>query len=754
VYYDKIKIKFFNQVISILSKYHTVIYWYTTPMNKALNQVKNGSARRDFDTPYEVGLDRIKEQQTAAFSHDPFEILHIEDVSDMCETGDEHESLSRLRTLEKSWLHAKQKDIGMWCRSEKDGSEWFFDPEHKSVDNVVNIGMSLVNEKRFGVTRPDSFIMREEQKECHDVAVTHYKNGGDRFLINAKMRFGKTFTAYQIAKSLDVKRVLVLTYKPQVESGWDNDLSSHVDFDGWTYNYAKNFDRYTPVVLDGQGTTEVLFASFQDLNDMKKTKWKNIVNYHFDLVVIDEQHYGADTEQAKCTLDAISFDKIIEVSGTPLHALMGGKFNDDEIYSWSYADEQRKRKEEKDGGWVTEIYRWLPTMQFMTFEISEEAKRHTSFYTDDEGFTMQKMFSSNDGKTFNDEAAVKLWLEGAYGVNGHKNNSPVRAYNSDHMVWKLPSVNSCRAMEGLMQKTPWIKHTPVVVSGAQGTNLTGVKRAIRNYEKTVTLTCGSLMTGTTVPEWDMIFMLDGGSSAQDYFQTIFRVQSANKKARKETCYVVDYNPQRTLEMIYEYNFTQATVNGKTAVQNVSEFLDFAPVLDHSGNKPVRKNVNDVLQAVAHTSKLVEKFGSWQNADFSKIDNDIRDILLPINQDTSAGREVTVNDNGIEKGKNKINLSNTPSNPNQPDIGNKEMQELQQKTITMMRMLPTYIWMEGSDPKSVQEIFDLDNQEDFFEVVGINLREFKKLCDMKFINTKRLDVCILSFQLASEENNIA
>jgi hypothetical protein len=731
-------------------KYYAVAYWYTTPLNKNVGRVKNGSARRKASSAEAAAIMRIKEQVTAAHSADPYELLYVEDLSAECETGYMNKSLSLLRLYEKRYLHKKQKEAGMWCYSDSDKSEWFEDPKKKSVDYVVDFGKRLINERRYGSPRPNSYVMRNEQFACHDKAVSHFKNGGNQFLVNAKMRFGKTFTAYHIAKSIAAKKVLVLTYKPQVEFGWAEDLATHVDFDGWEYYYAKDFDAGTTIDLPGTADTEVLFASFQDLNDMSKKKWENITSYDFDLLVIDEQHYGASTPKAQKTLEALSFKHILEVSGTPLHALMSGKFLDEEVYSWTYADEQRERRLEKAGGWVTEIYRWLPSMKFMVLDVSDDAKALTTSYTEEEGFTMQKMFGSDDGETFIDQGAVTLWLEEAYGIKGHKNKSPVRQHNSDHMVWKLPSVNACRAMEKLLTSKEYVKHVPVVVSGAQGANLVDVKNSIFRFDKTVTLTCGSLMTGTTVGQWDVIFMLDGGVSPQDYFQSIFRVQSANEDAGKELCVVVDYNPQRNLQMIYDYAFVLAPTKGLTTNEMITEFLDFAPVLDHTGNKPVEVNVDDVLTAIAHTSSSIEKFGSGTNFDFSSVTEDIITSLQQVETEVNSKRSVEVNNNGIDLGKNRIIVQPTANSGVPPvDLTMQAERELRQQATTMIKQLPGYMWVAKDVPNSVQDILDYGDDNLFRTEVGVGLNALKLMCDAGFVNTKRVDQCIMAYNVSHQ-----
>lgn len=739
-------------------KYFSVIYMYTTPIRIPQGRVKVGSARRKANSAYEVAKIRVAEQQAASTSDEPLKILEFIDVSDICETGGIHKTLSNLRTLEKSIIHKKMKSWGMWYAGEpgkddiKDTSEWFFG---KTTKDVVDVVKSLINQKRFGVTRPNSFKMRQEQQECHDKAIEHFKNGGFRFLINGKMRIGKNFITYNITKTISSWpknrpfKVLILSYKPSTSAGWREDVEEHVDFDGWEYRQVNDFIKGQPITLnDSTAKVTVLFASFQDLNQMQKSKWSEIVKQHFDLVVIDEQHYGIETSRAKATLDALSYDRIIEVSGTPLHALMSGKFLDNEIYSWSYADEQRKRKAEKETGWKTEIYRWMPELHFMIFQISDEAKSQCKYYTKEEGFTIPKYFASDDGETFNDESAVSRFLEELCGLTGHKTKSPLRQYNPNHMICKLPSVNACNAMKKLIQRLGYINYEPIVVSGDQGENLDGVKAHIKKYPKTITLTCGSLMTGTTVAEWDMIIMLDGCKSPQEYFQTLFRVQSMNKSAGKEKCYVVDYNPQRNLQMIYEYACVQSISNNKSVQQNLSEFLDFAPIMDHTGNRPVRKNIEDVLDEIAHSSTAIEKFGSGLNINISIVDEEVKNILMNVIAEKGSMRETIVNDNGIKLGKNK----NVAPRTKNPSIFTKsEITDLQRKAITTLKNIPNYLWVEEGHIDNINDIYGIGNDEVFMGEVGISLDNFKKLCDLGFINRKRLEQCILAFQQICKDN---
>lgn len=628
-------------------------------------------------------------------------------------------------------IHAELEKMGrMRVRLDKD-REWF--------ECNVNDVSSAINHIVTGISRPNNYGMRDEQKECHDRAVSHFLNGGDKFLMNAKMRFGKTFTSYQIIKTLELKKVLVITYKPAVDASWREDLETHVDFDGWKYLSAKNFGSNNPITLENKGV-EILFTSFQDFNDFDKAKWQYARDYHYDMIVIDEMHYGSKTERAQESLAQLDFDRILYVSGTPLKALMSGEFLDEEIYTWSYADEQAKRKEEQDNGWVTEVYRSLPVMKFHTFEVSDEAKKLISAYNEEEGFTMTKMFGSSDGDSFVDESAVKLFLDQVFGIGVRKEHSPVRTHAVDHMLFVMPSnVNSATAMSKMLENRVGEDYHIINVAGDNVRKLEDVKELIRRNQKTITVTCGRFNTGVTVPEWDMVMMLDDTRAPETYFQTIFRCQSPDKKRQKELCSVVDFNPQRCLSMIYEFADITAK-KGQSTQQAVRSFLEFAPVLDHSGNKTTEIDLNDVLNMMSKTGGYAERFGSSVMLNWA-LSSDVADKFFGIDPDKNVKAEDTISDNGLIKGKNY--QQNKKSSTQNVDESLQAQRELRQKVITMMRRIPTYLFLEESAIDNVDDILYNNNQELFFETVGITIKDFEDLCS-GFIKKDRLDRAIMAY----------
>jgi superfamily II DNA or RNA helicase len=668
-------------------------------------------------TTQESAFIRVQ-QQDGTSNPEPLEIENIWHVPDWVSDHTIHAELEKMGKLR--------------VREDKD-REWF----ECSVAEVS----SAINNIVMGISRPNSYPMRDEQMSCHDQAVEHYINGGEKFLMNAKMRFGKTFTSYQILKSLGVQRVLVITYKPAVDAAWREDLETHVDFEGWKYYSAKEFSANNPIVLGNKADVEILFTSFQDFNDFEKAKWQYARDYKYDMVIIDEMHYGSKTERAQASLSELDYDRILYVSGTPLKALMSGEFLEEEIYTWGYADEQAKRKAEELTTWSTELYRWLPVMKFHTFEVNEEAKKLVAAYSEEEGFTMTKMFGSEDGRSFKDNSAVKLFLDQVFGIGVRKEHSPVRTHAVDHMLFVMPpNVKSATAMSKMLENRVGDDYKIINVSGDNTTKLEDVKSAIRRNQKTITVTCGRFNTGVTVPEWDMVMMLDDTRAPETYFQTIFRCQSPNKQKGKELCSVVDFNPQRCLEMIYE--FADITAKHEQSTQEaVRSFLEFAPVLDHSGNKVVEVDVNQVLSMMAETGGYAERFGSNVMLNWSMLD-DVADQFFGIDPESGVANSSSISDNGLVKGKNYDGTNAGQKNKTDEDL--KAEKELRQRVITMMRRLPTYLFLEEHKIDNVQDIVQLNNNELFESSVGISLVSFSELC-RGFIKTERLDRAIMAYK---------
>ena len=565
-----------------------------------------------------------------------------------------------------------------------------------SVEDVKTVLTELRTGQRFSGTHHETFGMRAEQADAVDKTFGYYQsiwaedaNAAPRFLWNAKMRFGKTFTTYQLAKKLQAKRVLVLTFKPAVEDAWQTDLENHVDFDGW--QYLSRSSGSDPTEIDKRKPV-VYFGSFQDLlgrdatgNIKPQNTWLHTVNW--DLVVFDEYHFGAWRDTAKELFegedDAVAkkeakleyagdLDGVNEeltvlagqeaeflpittraylyLSGTPFKALATGEFIEEQIFNWTYTDEQRATAAyTADHPGQRNPYRALPQMRLLTYQMPDELLAVASGGEFDE-FDLNAFFEAKgtgDAAEFKHKSDVQKWLDIIRG--GHVAQSaellkagtrPPFPYSDvrllpylQHSFWFMPSVAACHAMANLLaekQNIFWHTYKVIVAAGtAAGLGLAAlppVRKAIGSGfdSQTITLSCGKLTTGVTVAQWSSILMLRNLKSPETYFQAAFRVQSPwsiknpngdnpnEEEILKPVCFVFDFAPTRALRQLCEYGIglSPNEANPEIAVKDLVAFL---PVLAYDGANMTQIDAGGILDiAMAGTSAtlLARK---WESA---------------------------------------------------------------------------------------------------------------------------------------------
>lgn len=464
------------------------------------------------------------------------------------------------------------------------GGEWFEATlgEVKSAINVVKSGAA------FNPTRTENFPMRPEQTDAVGQTEEYFRaHAGDkgplRFLWNAKMRFGKTFTAYQLARRMGWKRVLVLTYKPAVKTQWRDDLLTHVDFEGWVYVDRNSTPEERDQAADGDAPL-VWFASFQDLAGRAgdgglKAHHENLYLIDWDCIILDEYHFGAwrdtardlydptdeelaETEEPDEQVDqedlGLTTSHLLYLSGTPFRAITNGEFTEDAIFNWTYVDEQHAKAhwDENDG---PNPYAELPGMEMYSYEISPDAAAYAedgefNAFSLNEFFKAKRVNPSSRALgpghfVFERPDDVAEFLEMLRGklsdqmkaliVGGQKAPFPYEHAEFKamirHAVWFMPDVASTYAMADMLEAHPYFSGFEIVVAAGpragQGAAAkppveTAIGLADRNHGSgSITLTCGKLMTGVTIREWGGILMLRSLKSPETYFQAAFRVQS-------------------------------------------------------------------------------------------------------------------------------------------------------------------------------------------------------------------------------------
>jgi hypothetical protein len=698
---------------------------------------------------------------------------------------------------------------------------------------------------RFETARHETFPMRREQAEAVEVTHDYYQSrwaedpkAVPRFLWNAKMRFGKTFTGYQLAKKLDAKRVLVVTFKPAVEDAWEADLKNHVDFDGWQYISRNAGGSPLDVPKD---TPLVYFGSFQDLlgtdrygNIKGRNEWIHAINW--DLVIFDEYHFGAwrdndkelfegeDAEVAKkelaytSGLETVNEDlednaeaegeflpittrAYLYLSGTPFKALATGEFIEEQIFNWTYTDEQRaKAAFAKEHPGERNPYGSLPQMRLLTYQMPDELLAIASGGEFDE-FDLGEFFAAT-GKgvmaTFKHKDEVQKWLDIIRGSYAPQNLDALKAgsrppfpYSDvrllpylNHAFWFLPSVAACEAMKNLLEEKQnvfWQNYRVIVAAGIDaglGLNaLPPVRKAIGSgYDtQSITLSCGKLTTGVTIPQWSSILMLRNLKSPETYFQAAFRVQSPwsiknpdgddpnREDVLKPVCFVFDFAPTRALRQISEYGIGLSP-GEQNPEKAVADLVSFLPVLAYDGANMVQIDAGGILDiAMAGTSAtlLARK---WESAMLVNVDNDTLRRVLANAEAMAAVERIegwrALGDNVIETIINKSEkIKDIKKKAKESDLSEKEKKELtaeekeykslrkkvQEKLIKFATRIPAFMYLTDFRENTLVDVITKIEPDLFRTVTGLTVGDFNLLVDLKVFNTERMNAAVFAFR---------
>jgi type II restriction enzyme len=473
----------------------------------------------------------------------------------------------------------------------------------------------------------DDYVLRPEQQAAVDQAVAAFKAGKAEVLWNAKPRFGKTLTTYDLMRTLDVRRVLIVTNRPAIANSWFDDFARFIGHQT-TYRFVSaspSLASRSPMTREqwrafslnhhDDDPRIVEFLSLQDLKGAQYfggsyDKLKHIAQMEWDLLVIDEAHEGIDTTKTDVAFDQIKREWTLHLSGTPFKALASGKFDQKQIFNWTYEDERAARQQWGDDG-QENPYAALPTLNLLTYQLSRMITDRLSegvAIDEDEAnidytFDLNEFFATKDNGFFEHEAEVIKFLDRLATSEKYPFSTPELRDEIRHSFWLLNRVASAKAMERLLKKHDVFKdYTVVLAAGdgrsddgtdpvAAGRSLDKVRTAISEAEesngKTITLSVGQLTTGVTVPEWTAVIMLSNLSSPAQYMQAAFRAQNpctferAGHVFQKQNAYIFDFAPERTLTIFDAFaNNLHPNPSGDQGVrqENIRTLLNFFPVL--------------------------------------------------------------------------------------------------------------------------------------------------------------------------------
>ena len=673
---------------------HPIIYAYTEPRNT------------DYEGMYKVGYTArtleermVEHYPTARPGTLPYEAFVIGPaIRPDGSTFMDHAVFDRLAEHGHPRLRADDGTLTEWVAC--------------SLDDIKTAYNEVYGNTIFATARTENFSMREEQEEAVAMTKNYFENLEEgqkpQFLWNAKMRFGKTFAAYQLAKQMGLKRILVMSFKTAVAAAWEDDLMTHVDFDGWQFVTRDNELVYEDC---DQDRPIVCFGSFQDILQLdaktgtikQHNEW--IHENDWDLVILDEYHFGAWRENAKKLFESITRDEediedlteeeleqihesgdenewelpitsryYLYLSGTPFRALNSGEFMEDQIFSWTYSDEQR-RKEEWDAKHPGEKnpYEALPKVVLMTYRVPEAVIR-IARKGEHNRFSLNEFFAAEgefEQAQFVHKEEVQKWLDfvrakytAEDGTNLKLGKESGRFPFSDttlldvlvHTLWFLPNVASCYAMANLLSERKnqfYWDYNVIVAAGPRVGNGVAALEPVRDgmmylsekthsklskheresdptQTKTITLTCGKLTTGVTVRPWSGIFMLRDLNSPETYFQSAFRIQSPwvvdtgfadgilQSEIMKREVYIFDFAINRALSMVATY--ARKLAHGGNVEKATGELIEFLPVLAYDDGIMTPMDAEQILDMTVSDTTATMLARRWKSAMLVNVDD--------------------------------------------------------------------------------------------------------------------------------------
>ena len=713
--------------------------------------------------------------------------------------------------------------------------EWF----RCSTREVERAIEAVKNNETTMLQRTQDFKMRPEQEEAVTKTADYFESfAADKsnegltahFLWNAKMRFGKTFTAYQLALRMKWKHVLVLTFKPAVKTAWKEDLLTHKDFKGWTFVEKQENREFNHVDLSQRF---VCFASFQDVlgtNSVGGIKATNewIQQVHWDCIILDEYHFGAWGKNAKeyynkqdiatriaeetqkiYAEDAASkkemearetFDEglmpletkhYLYLSGTPFRAIASGEFIEEQIYNWTYSDEQ-SAKYNWDNSKGANPYLSLPKMVMMTYQLPDKIREIAEGGEFCE-FDLNEFFSADD-ETFINEEYVQKWVDlihGAYAENvvsdlKLQDKKPPFPFSDTrlldylrHTFWFLPTVASCKAMKKLLEKPvnrKFFGRYKIIVAagneagmGAEAVNPVYASMGNPQEDCTITLSCGKLSTGVTVKPWTGIFMLRNSSSPETYFQAAFRVQSpwtmrdewGEEVVLKPLCYVFDFAPNRALHQVADYS-CRLSVDEHNPEKKVNDFIQYLPILAYDGSSMKQIDAAGILDMAMSGTTATLLARRWESALLVNVDNATLNRLLASDEAMKALMNIEgfrALNKDIETIINKSEAIKKAKKERGDDLTAKEKKvltaeekeckskrkEIQQKLIKFATRIPVFMYLTDYREYTLYDVIHQLEPELFRKVTGLTLQDFDLLVSLGVFNRELMNDAVYKFK---------
>lgn len=654
------------------------------------------------------------------------------------------------------------------------GKEWFvikdapstFDDFLKVVGKIIDDVITAANNGRL--PRTNTFDLRDEQRDFVEKAGLYFEKRPkvNKFLLAAKMRFGKTFSCYKLCERLKARNALVLSWKTASKASWRDDLEDHTAFEGCNFYDYKACGESKPT-FDAE-KMNVFFVSVQAL---MTGKWNWVYEHEWDMILYDEEHYGKEAPEGRKILRRFDGVNQVHMSGTAFRSMRMAKFGPDNTFSWTYNDEQEKKRVEKqqiDCGSIKLIdakYQCMPRMNFIALDIDEEDKAITKIkecFQDSENPCFKKVLAS-------DKAGLPLYPGALRAITSKlwdtlDNCDLIRqARARDHLLVIVPGVREAKLLETQLKQDANYKEYHVINAAGSDSDIVDsideVKKLIDSEERTITISCGRFGEAVTVPEWTTVVLLSDIKSPAKYFQTVFRTQSAwsFKNGFKEECYVIDFSLERILSATYEMVFWTKPA-GTDLTKWGTQWLRNAPIHSYRNSMVPRQIQFDEMFKVAMSARdrVGQVWGSGGSVNVLHVFSEEEKEMLSKLKNVSAFRGkiekiVKEGKDNLKNGKAKKFLKGKVEKDDEVGV---DLNKLLLAACEIERRLPRYLLISDRRERCLDDLLTPTGEQEletaFEQEIGVRREEFGGLISAGLFDSETLDDMVGGYAILDQE----
>lgn len=582
----------------------------------------------------------------------------------------------------------------------RDNREWV--EVEGGVDEIKKVIESILDNSDL---HKSEIILKPHQIEANNKINGCFSSDDKRCLLAHKPRSGKTFTTIFNIKENDYKNVVILTSYPILNFQWEEVILGYKGFSNTDIIIGSGMNK---IELNPDKNSIVLL-SLQDVKGgeevFEKDKFDLIKDIEFDLLVIDEVHYGVETDKTKDFLNKIKYKRMLGLSATPTKNLLCGRFSKDQIHSYTLVDEIKLKKQ------YPELYPYSD-INFLIWNLSNNEKSELKYFSDEEQFKFDKFFRIEGDNFYYKSDIVYLFkkLIGDRNICGRdklgtsypfKNNGDFSVVKS--ILLFVPNIAVQYKLKDLLEELESYDDFNIHITNSSEYSsknlMKKIKRDFKSGDKrSLILAVDQLTTGITLDDCDMVVLMNDWRSVDKYVQASFRCQSP--RDGKENCWVLDFNASRSFELMWEYQNIISKNNGKSLTENISEWIECVNIFNRVEGELIKIDFdgfnNEYIKSVLEKPRFNYQSVILQD----KLSSDeVGKALISIGiNGGSSSTEENLNDDGIDKGKSKKTEKKNGEKKKEEGISQVKLMEIAKALVdkTMLLSIFTYFKYDNID----------------------------------------------------------